>query len=156
MPEREPLPPFSLVLRGAEDAVRDGLERTMACLAPLALGPEDAGTVELVLAEALNNVVEHALAATGGGTQIEIRGHHDAAGLHLLVIDEGAPMPAGKAPGKRTPDVDVAVDDLPEGGFGWFMIHTLAQQVGYRRVGPRNHLSLLLRVGRGQDGTGGT
>ncbi len=98
MPERDPFVPFSLTLDGAEEAVRDGLARAMACLAPLMLTPEEAGTVELVLAEALNNVVEHALAGSGGTTRIDIQGRHDAAGLHLLLIDRGSPMPDGKGP----------------------------------------------------------
>lgn len=153
MPERDPFVPFSLTLDGAEEAVRDGLARAMACLAPLMLTPEEAGTVELVLAEALNNVVEHALAGSGGTTRIDIQGRHDAAGLHLLLIDRGSPMPAGKAPGGQAPEVAVETDALPEGGFGWFVIHTLARRVRYSRVGSENHLALLLDVGR--EGAGG-
>lgn len=142
-----PPPPFSVSLTGAEDAVRSGLAQAMACIAPLSLTSDEAGTVELVLAEALNNVVEHALAATDGTTTIEIRGNHSKDGLRLSIIDQGLPMPEGQAPGAKAPDLDVAVADMPEGGFGWFMIHTLAKDVRYARVGERNHLTLLLAVG---------
>lgn len=142
-----PPPPFTVLLTGAEDAVRNGLAQTMACIAPLALSADEAGTVELVLAEALNNVVEHALAATEGQTTVEIRGNHGPDGLRLSIIDQGAPMPDGQAPRPQAPDLDVALIHMPEGGFGWFMIHTLAQDVRYARVGNRNHLTLLLSVG---------
>jgi serine/threonine-protein kinase RsbW len=141
------LPPFTVKLVGAEDTVRDGLARVMRGLAPLALCPDDASTVELVLAEALNNVVEHALAGTSGTTQIEVRGSHNGTALTITVVDQGAPMPQGKAPGGRVPDVAVDMPDMPEGGFGWFMIHTLAEDVTYARLGGENHLTLRLAVG---------
>ncbi len=141
------LPPFAVSLAGTEDAVREGLAQAMAHLAPLRLNPDDAGTVELVLAEALNNVVEHALATTFEQTTIEIRGRSGAAGLHLTVIDRGAPMPDGAAPVAKTPNLDVEANDMPEGGFGWYLIHTLATDVRYVRIGTANHLSLQLPVG---------
>lgn len=147
MAERVQLTPFAISLAGAEDAVREGIARTLACLLPLALDEDEAGTVQLVLAEALNNVVEHALAGTQAETLVEIRGSHSLRGLELVIIDEGAPMPDGKAPSPGAPDVDVEVVDLPEGGFGWFMIQTLAQDVRYVRHGNLNYLTLELAVG---------
>ena len=141
------LPPFALCLQGTEDAVRDGLAQIMALIEPLHLNTDEAGTVELVLAEALNNVVEHGLANTPTLTAIEIRGSHGPAGMNLTVIDCGAPMPDGTAPVAKTPDMDVETADLPEGGFGWYLIHTLATDVQYARVGTANHLTLQLPVG---------
>lgn len=141
------LPPFAVTLAGTEDAVRDGLSKAMACLESLHLDTDEAGTVELVLAEALNNVVEHALAHTPEQTTIEIHGHHNTSGLHLTVIDHGAPMPKGAAPLSKTPNLDVETSNMPEGGFGWFMIHTLATEVQYARIGTSNHLRLQLPVG---------
>ncbi|KIN74729.1 ATP-binding protein [Sulfitobacter guttiformis] len=140
-------PPFSVKLGGAEGDVRDGLAEAMACLEPLNLSSDETGTVELVLAEALNNVVEHALAAMHGQTTIEIQGCHSATGLRLTLIDCGAPMPMGTAPIPLAPDLDVPRNDIPEGGFGWFMIYALATEVHYSRIGRANHLSLQLRVG---------
>jgi len=148
MVNRGTLPPFTVVLKGVEDAVRDGLARAMDGLAALALTTDEASNVELVLAEALNNVVEHALAGSRGQTQIEIRLRHDAAGLHITIVDFGQPMPAGKAPRGRAPNVEVDLGDMPEGGFGWFMIQTLAESVGYARTENANHLTLTLAVGR--------
>jgi serine/threonine-protein kinase RsbW len=148
MTDPRPFTPFTVSLAGAEGAVRDSLAEVMVCLEPLGLSTDDAGTVELVLAEALNNVVEHALANTSEHTTIEIRGSHNATtGLHLTVVDEGAPMPTGKAPVPRAPEINVEFDNIPEGGFGWFMIHTLATDVQYARVDDSNHLSLHLAVG---------
>ena len=93
MAKRAPLTPFFILLAGAEDAAREGIAQTLACLAPLALGEDEAGTVQLVLAEVLNNVVEHALAGIHGESLVEIRGSHSDRGLQLVIIDEGAQMP---------------------------------------------------------------
>jgi len=139
--------PFSVPILGADDSVRAGLALVLAKLAPLCLSNDELGTVELVLAEVLNNVVEHALASTTDTTTIEVRGHHDGFGLHLLIIDQGAPMPTGTAPVALPPDLDVTRADLPEGGFGWFMIHTLASKVQYARIRGENRLNLLLPIG---------
>lgn len=142
------LPPFSVCIAGNEHAVRDGLAQVMLCLMPLALSADDTSTTELVLAETLNNVIEHALSDSKVPTTIEIRGAFDVTnGLRMTVIDRGAPMPTGKAPVGKAPDLDVSTDDLPEGGFGGFMIHTLASDVRYTRVGEANHLILQLPVG---------
>ena len=44
-------------------------------------------------------------------------------------------------------NLDVAFEDLPEGGFGWFLIQDLAKDVLYARVENENRLSLRLAVG---------
>ena len=141
------IPPFSVPIVGEEEDVRAGLAIVLSKLMPLCLTVDEVGTVELVLAEVLNNVVEHALATSTHSTTIEVRGHHDGLGLHLMIVDQGVPMPTGRAPVGLAPDLDVTRADLPEGGFGWFMIHALAKNVHYRRVHSENHLSLLLQVG---------
>ncbi|MEP3442817.1 ATP-binding protein [Sulfitobacter sp.] len=147
MAESPRLAPFTVSLPGREDAVRGGLTKTMARLCDLKLSKDEAGTVELVLAEALNNIIEHALSASVIQTRITIRGDASPQGLELTIIDHGVPMPKGVAPIGLQPDVDVPVQDLPEGGYGWFMIHTLATKVQYARVKHENHLTILLPVG---------
>lgn len=148
MNDCEPFVPFVLTLTGAEDAVRDGIARVMARLCALNLSDEDAGTVELVLAEALNNIVEHALPPMDKDTLVKISGTHDADGLQLQIVDQGVAMPSDRIPAAISPQIDVAIPDIPEGGFGWFMIQTLATEVAYARVDGANHLSLRLSVGR--------
>ena len=41
-------------------------------------------------------------------------------------------------------DLDVAREDLPEGGFGWFLIRQLAWDVRYVREGRTNRLFLAI------------
>ena len=124
-------------------SVRDGLVRLLASPALAALGDEDRGTAELLLAEALNNVVEHAYARWAGDIRVSLQ-----AGVnHVLVriIDQGLPMPGGAPPKGDLPEIG-AQEDLPEGGFGWFLIRNLAEDLSYLRLGDCNALSFRIPV----------
>lgn len=143
-----PFSSFELQFQSSELAVRTALGDLIDGLRPLGLNGEEAGTVELVVAEALNNVVEHAYPDGSPKGQIRIACDHDADGLVLTIIDQGKEMPAGQLPRGKAADIDVAFEDLPEGGFGWFLIRDLAKDVNYERAGWENRLSLRLDVGR--------
>ena len=54
-------------------------------------------------------------------------------------------MPGGDLPGARQATI-VDVADLPEGGFGWYLIRTLTQELTYLRDGERNLLSMCIDV----------
>lgn len=97
--------------------------------------------LELVLAEALNNIVEHAYADTGIGViDLDISVHDHA--VWCVLIDGGCAMPNGKVPQpKRYVLEEMAMKDLPEGGFGWGLIHDLTAGLNYQRHDGRNHLS---------------
>lgn len=106
-------------------------------------------TAQIVLAEALNNIVEHAYAQSPG--EIEVTIEVSAHGLSCSIVDHGKPMPNGHLPSGRRPetrDGDTALEDLPEGGFGWHLIRTLSQDLSYRRVGSENLLTF--RIGSKQ------
>lgn len=128
------------------EAVRGALIGLRQALAPLSLASADLDTIELVLAEVLNNVVEHAYAGTAGG-QVMLTAWPVAQGLAVRIEDEGRPMPDATLPSGRGPILGNTVNDLPEGGFGWFMIHTLTRDLAYRRIGSRNCLTLRLPLG---------
>jgi serine/threonine-protein kinase RsbW len=118
--------------------VREGLRDLMRCPLVQNLSPDCLGTTELVLAEALNNVVEHAYANYSGQIEVEVRRDPDQLRFHIA--DKGLPMPGAEPPLGRLPAVG-ALQDLPEGGFGWFLIRSLSQDLAYRREGERNLLS---------------
>lgn len=101
--------------------------------------------VELVLAEALINVVEHAYVGAPDGC-IQIVLDLSAKSVRVSLCDEGLPMPGYVLPEGRPQDLSVALADLPEGGFGWFLIRSLTQNLAYHRVDGRNHLSFALPV----------
>ncbi|MCU0907462.1 MAG: ATP-binding protein [Rhodobacteraceae bacterium] len=127
-------------------AIRGALTSLRAALAPLDMAADDLDSVELVVAEVLNNIVEHAYAGTQGG-MILVTAWTLADDLAFRIEDEGDPMPGGVLPPGKTPRLDAAVEDLPEGGFGWFLIHTLTRDLTYDRVGPRNRLTFRMATG---------
>ncbi|QJF49905.1 ATP-binding protein [Roseobacter ponti] len=141
------LPSFEVSLRSSDLAVREALARILTELDPLSLDIEETGTVELVLAEVLNNIVEHAYPAETEGGPIRIFCQPAQDGLHVRITDCGAAMPEGHLPLGRAVEVDVDFSELPEGGFGWFLIQDLAKDVEYVRVGAQNRLSMRLPVG---------
>ncbi|AXI44912.1 ATP-binding protein [Sulfitobacter sp. SK012] len=141
------LEPFAVRVHSSEIAIREALRKVLDGLGPLDLDIEEAGTVELVLAEALNNIVEHAYAPQQGVGPVLIRCLHKKNGLHFRIEDRGVAMPEGHAPLGVAADLTGDFMDLPEGGFGWFIIQDLAKDVKYQRVGNANLLNLRLAVG---------
>ena len=137
---------FPVRFESGPTAVRTALSEIMAGLSTLKLGQEELGTVEIVLAEALNNIVEHAYPEGSPAGSVDVDCMHQANGLHFTVTDEGLPMPGGQLPLGLQADIDVDMMDLPEGGFGWFLIKDLAKDVVYKRNGDRNVLDLRLAV----------
>ncbi|WP_252946836.1 ATP-binding protein [Oceanicola sp. 502str15] len=148
--------PFPLVAKGERNAlrivlssspleVRRALERVLGDLSPLNLTEDARGTVELVLAEVLNNVVEHAYEESAAGV-IEITVLQGERRLFCAVSDHGRPMPGLAAPSGQAARVDVPLDALPEGGFGWFLIRELSNDLEYTRENDQNRLTFSLDV----------
>ena len=101
-----------------------------------------AADAELVLAEVLNNVAEHAYPDRPGPVAVAL--HMVGGFLICRVRDRGRPLPDGALPGAALPPRDGPRADLPEGGFGWYLIRTLAFGVRYRRHGGESTLRLVL------------
>jgi serine/threonine-protein kinase RsbW len=141
-----PIPPVEVCVQSSTFAVREALDQFLSALVPLKLDPQERTAVELVLAEALNNIVEHAYPMASIEGPIRIKGHHHRDGLHIHIVDEGMAMPDGQTPLGCAPSVDVDLMDLPEGGFGWFLIKDLAKDVVYARVEGENRLQLRVAV----------
>lgn len=141
-----PLTRFSLSVQSSDSAVRTALAGVLSGLAPMNLDIEETSTIELVLAEALNNIVEHAYPEDDPDGDIHITCWHDVKGLHVTIKDQGKPMPDGQMPIGMDQDLDVDIMDMPEGGFGWFLIQNLAKDVTYAREGHENLLRLRIAV----------
>ncbi len=108
--------------------------------------PESAcGTVEIVLAEALNNIAEHAYAGTDRG-EIGLHARLGPAELVCTLSDRGAAFPAQVLPEGRLPEIGPGQDTLPEGGFGWFLIRSLTRDIHYAREAGGNRLTLRFDV----------
>lgn len=125
-------------------AVREGLRALFDTLLLRRLPPAERGTAELVLAEVLNNIVEHAYASESGDIELTLHLHQSE--LVCRIEDRGLPMPGERLPAGDLRPIDA--DDLPEGGFGWHLIRTLSRELNYRRIDGRNQLSFRLDAGQ--------
>ncbi|WP_439104238.1 ATP-binding protein [Celeribacter marinus] len=134
-----------ITLNASQKSVRKALRALKAQLDDHGRSPDDIAAIELVLAEALNNIVEHAYRGTDQGP-IEVALSIDANGLAFRITDRGLPMPDGEPPkGSLAPMTD-DISELPEGGFGWFLIHELAHDLAYVRRGSSNIFSFSIRA----------
>ncbi len=136
---------MKFAIPGTEIAVRNGLADTISALRVLNLSGEDYGTIELVLAEVMNNIVEHAYADSPDGV-IELTIQPKERGLYCTFNDNGHPMPDGTVPLGNLSSLNCEVDDLPEGGFGWFLIRDLARDLEYKRKCGKNILTFRIAI----------
>ena len=98
----------------------------------------------IALAEALNNIEEHAYAGQRD-LPVLLRLVATNQCLRCEIEDRGTPLPGGSLPAGSMPATDpVAHDKLPEGGFGWALLRRLTRELSYRRRGDWNHLSFTI------------
>lgn len=128
---------FTLTLAADPVAVREALARIAASPPFAALSADHRGTAEIVLAEVLNNVAEHAYFGLPGDISISLAA--TSAGLVCQIADHGREMPGASPPAGSLPQ-----EDFPEGGFGWYLIRSLTKGLDYRRRNGRNLLCFVI------------
>ena len=136
---------LKLTIAGNAPSIRQALTE-LALRPPLAaLCVADRGSAEIVLAEILNNIAEHAYAGRGG--PIELCVVAEETGIACTIIDGGVAMPNGELP---RGDLHLATDarDLSEGGYGWFLIRSLTTDLRYLRRHNRNELRFRILAGQ--------
>jgi len=55
---------------------------------------------------------------------------------------------------RQRAEIDVAIADLPEGGFGWGLIRALSSGLSYRRMSERNRLAFRIPLPGAPDDAG--
>lgn len=101
--------------------------------------PEDVDTIQIIIAEALNNVVEHAYPEDKpGDVNLIVRRRRGA--LMCEIKDRGRPMPNGRVPVGDHPMHRENGEPMPEGGYGWFLIRELVRDLIYDRKNGENVL----------------
>lgn len=146
-PTRAARPRHRVALGQGDMAVRQALAEILDTLERAGLDLEERGTVQLVLAEVLNNIIEHGYPGRNPRGPITVGFGQGADGLWIHVTDRGCPMPDGQLPIGKMQPLDVDLMDLPEGGFGWFLIQNIAKDIVYERVEPENRLTFRIAVG---------
>lgn len=102
---------------------------------------DSVSTLRLCIAEALNNIVEHAYEGVEGKPIFaDVRFKPDS--YEVMLIDEGKPMPGGRLPSGEVDHNIEDLEELPEGGFGWMLIHSQMDAVEYERRDGCNVLRL--------------
>lgn len=103
------------------------------------VGDDTLGRLELVLAEVMNNVAEHSMADRARLPVIHLCIVRHTSGLACALTDDGASLPEHCLLPRDLPSLRGS--DLPEGGFGWFLIQDLTQSLCYYREESRNYLA---------------
>jgi serine/threonine-protein kinase RsbW len=97
----------------------------------------DQHSLQIVLSEVLNNVIEHGYRCDPLGA-VAVRVGVVAGAVIIETWDWGRSYPAGEVPHGISPDPAT----LAEGGFGWFLIKSLTREICYQRAHACNHLRL--------------
>lgn len=104
----------------------------------LGVQPDVAFQLNLVLDEAVANVVNYAYSEPGHELQVTI----DKVDGQLVVqlVDQGVPFdPTTES---ETPDITLSVEERPIGGLGIFLIKEMMDVVEYERKGDSNVLTM--------------
>ena len=149
MADQRPAQSYTMVTTATELDVRATVTSIRNWLSDLTVPPAKCGMIELTLAEALNNINEHAFAGLSPGP-IEISARVKDGYLTVVTRDRGHPQRGGTLPEGRQPRVAGPRERLPEGGFGWYLIRALTASQNYCRIGDENRLELTFNLNRSQ------
>ncbi|MBY5986713.1 ATP-binding protein [Roseovarius atlanticus] len=121
--------------------VRDLVESLASHLDEAGIDRDLRGSIALAVSEALNNITEHAYADRAPGpVTMTVDLLPDR--VDVTLIDSGRAIPGQDLPPAHLPDSAGPRSNLPEGGFGWFLIHSLCRDLTYTRTSGQNTLSL--------------
>jgi serine/threonine-protein kinase RsbW len=109
----------------------------------LALSESEIGQLELMMVEAVNNVIEHAYELQAGN-DVHVRFEQRGNTVYLIISDRGKPIPA-----EVQEEIGEMPDPLalPDGGWGLALIHALADSIRYVCSPEGNHLYVIKQVG---------
>lgn len=115
------------------DEIRQTLQDVSRFLSTCPIPQGQAHDLDLVLAEVMTNIARHGYPGKQG--TISLRLDQTPGALECRIADQGASFDPSLL-GCTPPDPV----DLREGGYGWFIIRSIARQVRYERMEGENIL----------------
>lgn len=134
---------FTMSAPAGSGEVRVLLRRLRQQLTEFGVSEPTCASAELVLAEALNNITEHAYGGEPGGA-VQVMSQIGSGMIRFTLSDQGGVLPGSRLPRGKNPDTEVPLQELPEGGFGWMLIRKLTSSVTYDRDEEGNRLIMTL------------
>ena len=101
--------------------------------------------VELCVAEALTNIVKHAYKCRNDGI-VNVRCALANDQIIVDIEDQGKELPGDLLATEGPREFSADIGELPENGFGWFLIMDQMDDVQYARLSGTNHLKLIKRL----------
>lgn len=124
-------------------SVRDTLIRVERDLIESGVTRDNLSTILIVVSEVLNNIAEHGYQGVPPGGFVlrgVVRADHAVFGFH----DTGSPLPEHLLAEDEAEQLPTELPELPEGGYGWSLIRTLAAKIRHRYTHRGNWL--LVRI----------
>lgn len=95
--------------------------------------------IELVIEEALINIIDYAYPDQNGCLKLELKTEPENS-FRLRITDQGA---AFNPLERKAPDLEAGLMERPIGGLGIFLIKELADDIFWQRQGNENHLTII-------------
>lgn len=134
---------LNICLKQSEDflSVRKGLRDIKSQVLRTGLAIQDFQSIELVLAEVLNNIVEHGdIPYNPSDVQLTWELYDNQ--FCAMIIDPGVAYNPKITSTLNSEDIGSLPNELPEGGFGWSLVVALCSAIKYERFDQRNVLNL--------------
>ena len=129
---------WEITIESNFSAIRNASDLLMEYCTQCHISPELSGQLELMMVEALNNVIEHAYQGKDGSeAHVEIIDEPQQILIHITDFGVSAPYELYSG-NKSLPDEYF----LPEGGWGLPLIQALADNISYSSTKNSNLLTL--------------
>ena len=107
------------------------------------LSPALVMNLNLVLEEAISNIIQYAYKDKPEEKQIEIVASYNAHNLVLTITDSGEPFDPTRI---EDPDITLSAEERPVGGLGIFLIKQIMNEVEYQRINGNNVLTMSKKI----------
>jgi serine/threonine-protein kinase RsbW len=111
------------------------------CAEQQGFSKREVNKIQVAAEEALVNVISYAYPDDGGDVEIRCNAK-GAEGLVIEIIDWGIPFDPLSLP---EPDTEAPPEEREVGGLGIHIMRNIMDEVGYKREGDRNILTLVKR-----------